>query len=92
MFSDSPSAQAIDFASRVFPIFEPKPKFVDESPLMRPLPAPVPSLESTDGWRWLALGTILMVLPIAPAVLRSGGPETARPRDPAARPKVVGTR
>jgi nitrous oxidase accessory protein len=89
MFAASPSAQAIDFASRVFPIFEPVPKFVDERPRMAPLPAPLQAEETPNGWRWLALGTIFMVLPIAPAVLRSGSPETAGPRGRAARKRLA---
>ena len=40
LFTDSPSVQAIDFAARVFPIFEPKPKFADESLRWTPLSRP----------------------------------------------------
>lgn len=85
MFSASPSAQAIDFASRVFPIFEPVPKFADEQPRMAPIPVPLTMEQVHGDWRWLALGTVLMVLPIAPAVLRSGGRDVPQPRDSAAR-------
>ncbi|MFO0890958.1 MAG: nitrous oxide reductase family maturation protein NosD [Isosphaeraceae bacterium] len=85
MFAASPSAQAIDFASRVFPIFEPVPKFIDERPMMAPLPVPLHTTEAPGGWPWLTLGMILVGLPIAPAVLRSGAREPARPRDPAGR-------
>ena len=56
LFSDSPSARAIDFASRVFPIFEPKPKFADESPRMQPLPPPIVLAGFGAPWHWSVLG------------------------------------
>jgi nitrous oxidase accessory protein len=65
LFAGSPSAQAIDFASRVFPIFEPKAKFVDESPLMRPFPAPVAMEGAAPSWRWVVLGMVFLVFPLA---------------------------
>jgi len=71
LFSDNPSAQAIDFASRVFPIFEPKPKFVDQSPLMRPLPAPVLIAGVGDSRHWLVVGVVLLFLPLALVVART---------------------
>jgi ABC-type multidrug transport system ATPase subunit len=64
LFGDSPSAQAIDFAARAFPIFEPKPKFIDESPRMQPLPPPVVLAEKVDGSRWSILGAVLLLGPI----------------------------
>jgi nitrous oxidase accessory protein len=65
MFGDGPAAQAIDFAARVFPIFEPKPKFVDPSPRMRPLPAPLALAAGGNAWRWWLLGALLPFGPLA---------------------------
>jgi nitrous oxidase accessory protein len=65
LFAENPSAQAIDFATRVFPIFEPKAKFVDESPLMRPLPAPVATEEVVQSWRWALVGAVFLGFPVA---------------------------
>jgi ABC-type multidrug transport system ATPase subunit len=73
MFVDGPSAQAIDFASRVFPVFEPKPKFVDESPRMRPLPAPFALAGTGTAWRWWVLGALLPIGPLALVVGRACG-------------------
>jgi nitrous oxidase accessory protein len=68
LFADSPSAQAIDFAAGVFPIFEPKPKFADESPRMRPLPAPVVMAGIEGSWQWFVLGAAFLSWPVALAV------------------------
>ena len=45
-FTYSPSAQALDFASRLFPVFAPQPKLVDDTPRMRPA---IPNLEAPKG-------------------------------------------
>jgi nitrous oxidase accessory protein len=71
LFADNPSASAIDFASRVFPIFEPKPKFVDERPLMRPSPPPVVVAGVADARPWLVVGLMLLVAPFALIIVRS---------------------
>jgi nitrous oxidase accessory protein len=65
LFAENPSAQAIDFASRAFPIFEPKPKFVDETPLMRAAPAPIMPADQGHSGRWALLGTVLFCFPAA---------------------------
>lgn len=46
VFTYSPSAQALDFASRLFPVFAPQPKLVDDTPRMRPV---IPNLEAPKG-------------------------------------------
>ena len=51
IFTYSPSAQALDFASRLFPIFAPQPKLVDDTPRMRPV---MPNLEAPKGQLSLA--------------------------------------
>jgi nitrous oxidase accessory protein len=89
LFADSPAAQAIDFAAGVFPIFEPKPKFADEAPRMRPLPPPVVMASLGGGWPWAVLGAAFLAWPLALVLGRStaaGGstaldhPETKAPR------------
>ncbi len=47
IFYSSPVIQALDYASAAFPVFAPSPKFIDQSPLIRPVmlgfkPEPVP--------------------------------------------------
>jgi nitrous oxidase accessory protein len=65
LFQLSPAQQAIDLAARAFPIFQPKPKFTDEAPLITPVmpvvtpPAPGPS------WPMWVLGLGLSTLGVA---------------------------
>ncbi len=62
LFQLSPAQQAIDLSARAFPIFQPKPKFTDEAPLIEPVmpvvtpPAPGPS------WPMWTLGLGLSIL------------------------------
>jgi nitrous oxidase accessory protein len=70
LFGESPSARAIDFAARVFPIFEPKPKFIDASPLMRPMPAPFARSSMGDAWHWLVLAGAILLWPLVLVVAR----------------------
>jgi nitrous oxidase accessory protein len=60
-FTGSPTAEAIDFAARLLPIFEPQPKFVDLHPRMSPLPSPLPRPNPTRPRSWFlaALGLLL---------------------------------
>ena len=46
IFTYSPSVQALDFASRLFPVFAPRPKLADDTPRMRPL---MPDLKAPKG-------------------------------------------
>jgi nitrous oxidase accessory protein len=61
-FSFSPASQAIEFASRCFPVFAPQPKLVDESPLMRPIFPPVELPDTPAKSPHLLLLSPLMVL------------------------------
>ena len=63
MFQLSPAQQAVDLAAQAFPIFQPKPKFVDEAPLMIPIQPAVILPESGPTWpMWaLAAGLALVV-------------------------------
>ncbi len=62
VFAGGAAAQAIDQASRIFPVFAPSPKFTDERPLMRP--AWIPSSSPARGsWLWtLFSGSLLLPL------------------------------
>jgi nitrous oxidase accessory protein len=84
LFAESPSAQAIDFAARAFPIFAPKPKFTDDSPRMRPLPPPVVLASKSGAWQWPLVTSLLLFWPIALVVARSApaGGLAARSRAP----------
>jgi nitrous oxidase accessory protein len=42
LFQLSPAQQAVDMAARAFPIFQPKPKFTDDAPLLTPVMPAVP--------------------------------------------------
>jgi ABC-type multidrug transport system ATPase subunit len=70
----------------VFPIFEPKPKFADSSPLMRPLPSPIAPERPVSVWQWPALGAAILAWPFLLAIARpfaAGGTFRARnPRTP----------
>ena len=92
LFTDSPSARAIDFAARVFPIFEPKPKFADESPRMRPSPPPLVMADVGATWPWPLLGGVLLLWPLALIAGRSfepGGPVRDRRHQPPRAPGVA---
>ena len=68
MFMYSPASNAIDFAARAFPLVKPKPKLVDERPLMAPVvPTGAPPLPQPDnrGWVWLGGGLIVLALGLA---------------------------
>ncbi|HMQ52022.1 MAG TPA: nitrous oxide reductase family maturation protein NosD [Anaerolineae bacterium] len=62
LFQLSPAQQAIDLAARAFPIFQPKPKFSDEAPLMAPvLPAITPPPAGPTWPLWMGGLTLLAV-------------------------------
>lgn len=96
LFADSPSARAIDFAARVFPIFEPRPKFADESPRMRPLPPPLVLAGVGGTWRSSALGAAILLAPLllciaAPVAVRGPVPSARRKPRPAVAPAPTPT-
>lgn len=70
LFQFSPAQQAIDLAARAFPIFQPKPKFTDDAPLMTPVMPAVTlvTLGSTWPMKAIALGLLF----IAGATIAAG--------------------
>lgn len=93
LFAVSPSAQAIDLAARVFPIFEPKPKFVDEQPRMRSFPPPLVLAGVGDPTGWLLLAGLFLICPLALVVGRSVGLDRVFSRGKAGMPvKALDTR
>ena len=60
LFQLSPAQQAIDLAARAFPIFQPKPKFTDEAPLMTPITPAItlPAAGPTWPMRVIAVGLL----------------------------------
>ncbi|MDX1416104.1 MAG: nitrous oxide reductase family maturation protein NosD [Candidatus Promineifilaceae bacterium] len=66
LFLYSPASNAIDFASRAFPLVRPKPKLVDEQPFMAPMiPADAPSLPQEENPAWIFLAAALIVAALA---------------------------
>jgi len=69
----SPATQALDMAAKAFPIFQPRPKLVDEHPLMAPPPlAVVPGLPTTSTGANVAVATSLMILAVLTLVQAQG--------------------
>ncbi len=71
LFGGNPSTTAIDFASQVFPIFQPRPKLVDQAPRMRPLSPPVVLHRSGDRLPWLCLAVGMLCCPAGLLLLSS---------------------
>jgi nitrous oxidase accessory protein len=66
LFQLSPAQQAVEMAARAFPIFQPKPKFSDDAPLMEPVvPAiSLPPAESTQPMWFLTAALLLVAIVI----------------------------
>jgi len=68
LFIYSPASNAIDFASRAFPMVKPQPKLVDEVPYMAPMiPTGAPPMPQSgdQGWIWLAIALVTLALGLA---------------------------
>ncbi|MBI4582676.1 MAG: ATP-binding cassette domain-containing protein [Planctomycetes bacterium] len=93
LFAENPATEAIDFASRLFPVFEPQPKFIDLEPLMAPPPLPVSTFKPRSSgllkWLFLSMGLLLWPLSI---LLRLKPPAAAaiRPQGNGANGNVSG--
>jgi len=62
LFQLSPAQQAVDMAARAFPIFQPKPKFADDAPLLTPIVPAVTLPTSGPVWpMWVASLLLLLV-------------------------------
>ncbi|MFO0847339.1 MAG: nitrous oxide reductase family maturation protein NosD [Gemmataceae bacterium] len=60
LFAHGPAAEAIDYSSKLFPIFEPQAKFTDPRPRMAPAPPPLSSPQPTGrGWPLVAVGLLV---------------------------------
>jgi nitrous oxidase accessory protein len=62
LFLYSPAQQAVELASRAFPIVRPQPKITDTGPLMRPVPAISNVAQAGTAWPLSALGAGLLTL------------------------------
>ena len=70
LFIYSPASNAIDFASRAFPLVKPKPKLIDERPYMTPMiPAGAPPLPQSSSQGWIGLAVALVVVALGLAAL-----------------------
>ncbi len=67
LFQLSPAQQAVDLAARAFPIFQPRPKFTDEAPLMTPVIPAVAINHTHSAWPMWALA--IGLLAVAGAVI-----------------------
>ena len=62
IFTYSPSVNALDFATHLFPIFTPQPKLTDKVPLMRPTPVTLETPQKRVSMVWL-IGSTALCLP-----------------------------
>ena len=66
LFIYSPAQQAIELAARAFPIMQPDPKVIDESPLMAPVPANITLPEQPSSiLMWVSGATLLGISSLA---------------------------
>jgi nitrous oxidase accessory protein len=70
LFQLSPAQQAIDLAARAFPIFQPKPKFSDDAPLMAPVMPAV--TQPAPGPTWPMWAVALSLIVMAGATIATG--------------------
>ncbi len=63
LFLHSPAQQAIELASRAFPIMRPQAKITDEAPLMRPAALAAAATQAGPGWASSSLGVALLAAP-----------------------------
>lgn len=102
LFAGNPSTAAIDFASQTFPIFQPRPKLVDEAPRMSPLASPVASpprhgnrllwFGSAMGMLCWPAGLLLIGSWLAPSRLRgraATAPAAAKPAPAPSQPAIA---
>lgn len=80
LFIYSPAHQAIELASRAFPIVRPQAKVTDSAPLMRPAPIP-PAQAASAGWPFPPIAALLLAVPyfVCRRSPRESGAAGARP-------------
>lgn len=69
LFLFSPAQQAVEFVGRAIPAVRPEPKFVDEVPLMRPVPIPAAGIEQHADPARLPLAAVGGALALAGALM-----------------------
>lgn len=86
LFQLGPAQQAVDMAARAFPIFQPKPKFADDAPLLTPvIPALVPPPPGPT-WPMAALAAAMLGVALVVVGLGKTRPQNtaaARPQNAA---------
>ncbi|MBM3999354.1 MAG: nitrous oxide reductase family maturation protein NosD [Planctomycetes bacterium] len=63
LFRENPSVAAIDFASRVFPVFKPKPTFTDAAPRMTPVASSLEPPRRAARLPWLVVAAGMLCWP-----------------------------
>jgi nitrous oxidase accessory protein len=61
LFLFSPAQQAVEFVGRALPSIRPEPKFVDEVPLMKPVPTPQGLASAEQGGVGLAMISVVLL-------------------------------
>ena len=64
LFLYSPAQQAVELASRAFPIVRPQPKITDAAPLMRPVTIATHAPQTGVGWSLPAVSTALLAISV----------------------------
>jgi nitrous oxidase accessory protein len=84
LFQLSPAQQAVELAARAFPIFEPKPKFTDDAPLLAPVIPAITLPAAPPLWpMWLVTSALLvtagLVVAAGKSFLKTSPASTQRP-------------
>lgn len=90
LFQLSPAQQAVDLAARAFPIFQPKPKFTDDAPLMSPVLPVVPLPPTSPAWPMGALSLTLLVFAVVIVLIGTRGKWAKEPARPDRAKRVAG--
>ncbi len=64
LFSGSVASAAIDHASRLFPIFAPRPRLIDVAPRMTPPRPPIAPEARPYPWAWAGSSAAMAILPL----------------------------
>jgi nitrous oxidase accessory protein len=78
LFQLSPAQQAVDLAARAFPIFQPKPKFTDDAPLLEPIMPAITVSQSDPIWPMWAMAISLLAIAVIIVLIGSSTRKSKR--------------